>query len=218
MTNPDRLTLEALKAHTARAHVRAEKSGVVADLLRRRASAEAFTLFLRNLVPAYAALEEAIESRASAPPIAFIRFPEVERRAALEGDVAHMAGPDWRNLPLTPAAQDYAARIRHVAARQPELLIAHAYVRYFGDLNGGQILRRMIGEALNLPADALRFYDFTGIADMPAFIAQYRAAFERALDNVADPQAVLAEADSAFAFNIAVSNETQAFARELPAA
>ena len=217
MTNPEMLTLEALKARTARAHVRAEKSGIVADLLRRRASRDAFALFLRNLVPAYIALEEAIASRAGAP-VSFIHFPQVARRAALESDVAHMAGADWRDLPVMPAAADYAARIRHVAKRQPELLIAHAYVRYFGDLNGGQILKRLIGEALELPVEGLQFYDFPDIADMPSFLADYRAGFERALAAVADAESVLAEAETAFAFNIAVSNETQAYAQQLPAA
>lgn len=212
----DTLSLAALKARTARAHLRAEKSGIVADLLRRRATREAFVLFLRNLAPAYAALEDAL---AAAPaPAGSIRFAEVERSAALATDLAGFAGSGWRSLPVMPAAEAYAARIRDVGARSPELLIAHAYVRYFGDLNGGQILRRMIGETLALPAEALGFYDFPDIADMPAFQGGFRTAYERALGAVGDPEAVLAEAETAFEFNISVSEETQAFSRTAPAA
>lgn len=218
MSDADGLSLETLKSRTARAHVLAEKSGIVADLLRRRASHDAFALFLRNLAPAYAALEQSIDAGAGAPPVSFIHFPEIARSVALENDVARMAGGGWRDLPVMPAAQAYADRIRHVATAAPELLIAHAYVRYFGDLNGGQILKRLIGEALALPAEALRFYDFAQIADMPSFLAGYRAAFERALAGVSDAEGVLAEAEAAFAFNIAVSNETQAYAQRLPAA
>lgn len=212
----DILSLAALKARTAAAHLRAEKTGVVADLLRRRATRAAFVLFLRNLVPAYAALEEAL---AAAPaPAGGVRFAEVERSAALAADLAGLAGQGWRGLPVLPAAQAYAARIRDVGARDPERLIAHAYVRYFGDLNGGQILRRMIGETLALPAEALAFYDFPDIGDMPAFQADFRAAYERALGAVQDPEAVLAEAEMAFEFNISVSGETQVFSRAAPAA
>lgn len=216
MTMADRLSLAALKERTARAHVRAEKSGIVADLLRRRADRDAFVLFLRNLAPAYAMLEDAL---ATAPaPAGTIRFAEVERSAALAADLSGLSGNGWRDLPIMPAAEAYAARIREVGARNPELLIAHAYVRYFGDLNGGQILRRMIGETLALPAEALGFYDFPDIVDMPAFQAEFRAAYECALGAVRDPESVLAEAEAAFEFNISVSEETQAFSRAAPAA
>lgn len=206
MTNPDRLTLEALKARTAKAHVRAEKSGVIADLLRRRATRDSFVLLLRNLQPVYAALEQAIERLGKTPPVGLIDFPGVARSAALESDLVHMAGPSWRDLPVASAAQDYATRIHDVASSRPDLLLAHAYVRYFGDLNGGQILRKLIGEALNIAPDSLRFYDFSAIADMKAFLVAYRTAFEDALAMVGDRESVLSEAEAAFEFNISVSN------------
>lgn len=216
MTESARLSLADLKARTARAHVRAERSGVVADLLRRRSSREAFALLSRSLVPVYGALEQAL---AAAPaPAATIFFPEVARSAALARDLSRLAGASWRDLPETPAALSYAARIRDVGRQQPELLIAHAYVRYFGDLNGGQILKRMIAEALDLPADMFAFFEFPEIADMPAFLAGYRAAYERALAAVSNAEALLAEAETAFEFNISVSNEAQAFSQAAPVA
>lgn len=217
MTNPERLTLAALKARTARSHVRAEKSGVVADLLRKQASREAFVLLLRNLEPVYAALEDSLDRLATKSPVSLIHFPAVARQGALQGDLLRMAGPNWRELAIVPAAQDYAARVRDVAARQPDLLLAHAYVRYFGDLNGGQILRKLIGEALGIPAETLGFYDFSAIEAMKPFLALYRSAFEEALARVEDPELVLSEAEGAFEFNISVSNECQACARRLSA-
>lgn len=213
MTDPDRLSLHALKARTAHAHLRAEKSGVVADLLRKQANRESFVLLLRNLEPVYAALEDSLGGLASTSPVSLIRFPAVARRTALEGDLMQMAGPAWPGLEIVPSAHAYAERIRDVANRQPDLLLAHAYVRYFGDLNGGQILRKLIGEAFAIPVGALRFYDFSGIADMKPFLAAYRSAFERALAGVENPEMVLAEAEAAFEFNISVSNECQACAR-----
>lgn len=214
MTRIEGLSLAALKARTARAHVRAERSGVVADLLARRASRQTFALFLRNLAPAYAALESSLA--AAPPPVSALFCPGVARSAALERDLSSLAGPGWRDLAVTPAAGAYAARIRDLGRGRQELLVAHAYVRYFGDLNGGRILKRLVAEALGLPPDFLGFYDFPDIADMPAFLVAYRAGYERVLQSARDAEAVLAEAEAAFEFNIAVSEETQAYAHEAP--
>ena len=43
------------------------------------------------------------------------------------------------------------------------LLLAHAYVRYLGDLSGGQFIRRRIAKVYNLPSTGAgaKFYTFT---------------------------------------------------------
>ena len=61
MSDADGLSLETLKSRTARAHVLAEKSGIVADLLRRRANHDAFALFLRNLTSSLRTLDPRYE-------------------------------------------------------------------------------------------------------------------------------------------------------------
>ena len=69
-----------------------------------------------------------------------------------------MAGPNWRGTCDRSAAQDYAARVRDVAARQPgSPALAHAYVRYFGDLNGGQDFRFDRRGPWHIPAETLGF-------------------------------------------------------------
>ena len=45
---------QALPARTRTLHLRAERSGFVADLIRGRGSRTGYLLFLRNLQPAYA--------------------------------------------------------------------------------------------------------------------------------------------------------------------
>ncbi len=159
-----------LRRETSASHRRAERSGVVADILAGRVSRGAYALFLRNLAPAYDQLERGLARRAATPGVGALARPEVYRAAALAADLAHLHGPHWaRELPLLPAAERYAARIEAAEARGAgEGLIGHAYVRYLGDLSGGQALRRRLAKSLALPASALSFHDFPGIADPEA--------------------------------------------------
>ena len=59
---------------------------------------------------------------------------------------------------------DYVTRIADLAdSSDPSPLLAHAYVRYLGDLSGGQVIRRAIAKAYGVEsADSAgtRFYEF----------------------------------------------------------
>jgi heme oxygenase (biliverdin-producing, ferredoxin) len=58
----------------------------------------------------------------------------------------------------------YINRIESLSASEdPSPLLAHSYVRYLGDLSGGQTIRRTIGKAYNLDEashEGLEFYAF----------------------------------------------------------
>ena len=84
-------------------------------------------------------------------------------------------------------------------------LIAHTYVRYMGDLSGGQVLKRMLGRTLGIGPDGLSFYDFPGIDDVVAFKADYLAAISEAASTSADIKRVTDEAVAVFELNIDVS-------------
>lgn len=203
----------ALRQATAKIHIEAERSGIIAEIARKQVSREGLALFLRNLLPAYETLERGLARYAATPGVAEIARPELARTAALVHDIAALAGPDWRErLPVAPAAMRYAQRIAAAAQGDGARLIAHSYVRYLGDLSGGQILKRVIADTLDLEPGSLRFYDFPQISDLAEFKQAYRAAFDRAMRKVVDPQAILAEAVAAFAFNVEISNEVQASA------
>ena len=68
---------------------------------------------------------------------------------------------------ISPATQLYVDRINYLAQNDPDLLVAHAYVRYMGDLNGGQVLSRSIARTYNLDTeDGIHFYKFDGNAKL----------------------------------------------------
>lgn len=59
---------------------------------------------------------------------------------------------------------DYITRLQELSSLpDPSRLLAHAYVRYLGDLSGGQIIQRRIAKAYNLDpdrGDGTRLYEF----------------------------------------------------------
>jgi heme oxygenase (biliverdin-producing, ferredoxin) len=180
--------------------------GELRHLPSGRASRRGYALLLRNLLPAYHQLEQGLERHRRAPAVGAIAQPVLYRTSALEADLAGLCGPAWQQtLPLLPAGQSYAERIARVAEGDETRLIAHAYTRYLGDLSGGRILRRKLAESLGLGNTTLRFYEFSAIPDPGRYKIAYRAALDRAANEISDLAGVIDEAGIAFWCNIEVS-------------
>jgi heme oxygenase len=151
-------------------------------------------------------MEAELEARGGQPAFRRLAHPAVYRANAIETDLTALYGGLWADvLPLLPAGRRYAHRIEFIAQGDGNRLIAHVYTRYLGDLNGGQILKRLLGQSLGLEADALSFFDFPGIADMSQFKADYRSAIDLSAPEIADIGPVIEEAAIAFDLNIQVS-------------
>ena len=210
---PARL-LEALRERTADLHTRAERSGIIADMLHGRASRDGYVLMLRNLLPVYQALEQQLERHAGSSTIGQMVRPELARAGAIEADLTSLSA-EPSALPVLPATTRYVDAIDRAADGDGGRLVAHAYARYLGDLSGGQILRKLLARSLDLPPDALSFYEFPAIGDIAAFKAEYRAAIDRVGDEIGDFEAVVEEGATAFQLNIELSTALQTEAASL---
>ena len=209
--SPDSLAA-ALRQRTSALHIEAERSGFVADMLRGAVDRRSYALFLRNLLPAYRALERGLQAHAKAPVLQYLVRPELFRSDALEMDLKALAGEDWdTGLPTLPTAVNYSDRITFAAGEDGSLLIGHAYARYLGDLSGGQILKRLLAQNLDLDGDALRFYEFPAIADVAAYKLDYRKAIDRAGAALDDFSGIVSEGALAFGLNIALSQDVKAY-------
>ena len=195
---------QLLKTHTRSLHREAERSGVVRAILERTVTHNDYVLYLRNLHPVYRALERRITTWVDDEVRCALADPRLYRTRAIESDLESLAGPEWHiALPCLASAKSYANAIE---AAGEEELIAHAYVRYLGDLNGGQIVRRILGETLGLGNEANAFYRFDEIVD----IEGARVQFRRALDHCAATctmARVVEHACDAFMHNIAMTGE-----------
>ncbi|MER6469588.1 heme oxygenase (biliverdin-producing) [Streptomyces collinus] len=188
-------------------HVEAETSTFMGDLLAGRLGVAAFARYTEQLWFVYEALESTA-GRLAADPVAgpFVR-PELLRLPALERDLAHLRGPEWRStLSALPATRAYADRVRECAEDWPGGYVAHHYTRYLGDLSGGQVIRdraeRTWGFARK--GDGVRFYVFEDIANPAAFKRDYRERLDAVEADELERQRIVAECRRAFELNTGV--------------
>uniref|UniRef100_A0A6J0VAC3 heme oxygenase (biliverdin-producing) n=1 Tax=Pogona vitticeps TaxID=103695 RepID=A0A6J0VAC3_9SAUR len=202
---------ELLKEGTKESHDRAENTQFVKDFLKGRIKRELFKLGTAALYFTYSALEEEMERNKDEPVFTPLYFPlELHRKEALEKDLAYFYGEDWpEKVQCSEATRRYVDRIRHVGQHEPELLVAHAYTRYMGDLSGGQVLKKVAQRALKLPStgQGVHFYSFENISSAQQFKQLYRARLN-ALDlDKGTKERIVQEANKAFEFNMQVFEE-----------
>lgn len=189
-----------LRAATKELHTVVERAGVMQPLLRGQLPRTDYLRLLRNLHPIYHALETGLAQHAAHPQLRPLLQPSLQRQHALAQDLDDLYGPGWTHrLTTEPAAAAYATHLQELSATRPALLAAHVYVRYLGDLNGGQMLSRIVAKGLGLaPGAGLSFYDF-GPADQVAGLGQgLRQALDQIAPDEAAATALVDEACSAF--------------------
>lgn len=199
---PERLRLETRSLHAA-----TERTGAMAALLAGRLPRAGYVAMLCNLQAIYAALESALQVHEGSPAVAALQAGPLHRAGPLADDLAALHGPAWADeVPLAEAAAFYVARLQALktaaASTAAPVLVAHAYVRYLGDLHGGQVLQRLVGRQYGLSDEAgapgTRFYDFGPTPQVLALRQQLRAALGSLPFDEAEQDAVVAEACWAF--------------------
>lgn len=192
-----------LKEGTRRAHRWIERLTFVRSFLRGVLDGEQYQRLLVDLYYIYATLESALVQHQKHPAVAPMVLPQLFRTHSIAADLDVLAsrgiGRAWRMQPMSHAALLYTQRLRQLSEQRPELLVAHCYTRYLGDLSGGQILRRMAGLALGLgPSGGLSFYDFPQVTEPAQFKKEFRSRLDALPLSEAQRADVIAEAVRAF--------------------
>ncbi|KAG8905422.1 hypothetical protein FRB99_008968 [Tulasnella sp. 403] len=215
-----------LKESTKIAHEKAETSDGAKALLSGALPRDEYIRFLFALWHVYSALEAALDDCSEHPSIAPIYNPPILRRTeAISSDISWFlqtssTPSDWQRhpayrsfLPLPTAVRSYVSRIQTLAAQpDPTPLIAHAYVRYLGDLSGGQFIKRIIAKAYSTDGQGTNFYEFarpgSGVLDGRANsgdLLKLKAWFKQGMDDAVQidhaKRAVVDEAILTFRLN-----------------
>jgi len=188
-----------LRVATAAMHRRVERTPYMAGLLRGQLDRTHYVQLLQQLQALYAALEAALQQHAATPGVAPVVMPELFRQPALAADLQALGASSLPPAGLSRALQAYVARLSELSACKPGLLVAHAYVRYLGDLNGGQALRQVVRRALGLSDGAgTSFYDFGDNTARRQLEQRFRDGLEQIGRQCKDPAPLLEEAVAAF--------------------
>ncbi|KZP14754.1 heme oxygenase-like protein [Athelia psychrophila] len=211
-----------LREGTTAAHEAIEYSPGSTWLSRGELDKSEYTRLLMMLWHVYNALESALETHAGHPVLQHTHDPVLLARApALAEDIAFFLRcpvSTWQSNPAHTALllshpaplEAYESRIRALSeSGDAALLLAHAYVRYLGDLSGGQIIQRRVARAYDLDVatgDGMRFYKF-GATDEARSTKQlkewYRAGMNTGVGDDAHLKAeILAEANHVFELNM----------------
>lgn len=173
-----------LRAETHALHRQVERSAFVTLLVSGRMPKPAYNLLLRNLEPIYFELEAGMVRHSTHAGIRPVFQPTLFRLQALRRDLDVLHGESWRDdLPMSKACVAYVARLRYLQKFEPELLPAHAYVRYLGDLSGGQRLGAIVARSFGLPANegsnrGIDFYDFGEPEEVIELLKAFRAGLD----------------------------------------
>ncbi|KAF9363502.1 heme oxygenase (decycling) 1 [Mortierella sp. NVP85] len=157
-------------------------------------------------------MEKALDQHKDNPQLSLLYFPkELSRKEALEQDLEFFNGPDWREMltPVTPAQQAYINAIERCASSPtPELLAAHSYVRYLGDLSGGQVLAKRLQKFNDIPEDqGIAFYLFDEVEDANTFKEMFRIRLNQIEVSEELQQQIVEEAKETFLRNIDLFRE-----------
>ena len=200
---------QQLREGTTKSHSMAENVSFVKSFLGGVVDKKSYRRLVANLFFVYTAIEEEIEKNKNNTAIKAIYFPELRRKNSLIKDLNYYYGSNWVNqVEPSIATKNYIDRIHDIGKSQPELLIAHAYTRYMGDLSGGQILKKIAQNAMQLSgSQGTAFYDFEEINDDKTFKKIYREALDNAPINDMQIEQIIAEANLAFNLNMRVFQE-----------
>jgi heme oxygenase (biliverdin-producing, ferredoxin) len=213
-----------LRKETYNAHRSVERSPFMSALLLGQLERSAYVLFLRNLEPIYEALELGLMRHANKPFISLILKQPLLRLSSLHRDLEFFQGSSWRcDLPIVGACSAYVNHLCTLQDKMPQLLIAHAYVRYLGDLSGGQMLQKIVVRSLQLPDTdkGIDFYNFGDPYQVAALLSEFRTGLnliEEVGTGTGEKIDLVSEARFAFELHIQLFDDLAHICGILPAA
>ncbi|MEO7997515.1 MAG: biliverdin-producing heme oxygenase [Gemmatimonadaceae bacterium] len=209
MNTPSTPLSHRLRAETKEAHTTAERSGIMRSLLGGTISPIEYVRLLDNLAALYEALETELDAHSGNAALSGVSWNALRRLPSLQQDIAALTNSLHR-ADIKPSTRAYVEHLHALGRQSPELIFAHAYLRYLGDLYGGQIIRRIVvdtfGEGVD---DAISFYKFSNIRNLPEFKSEFRDAIDAITPEMANHDTLVAEAMRGYELHAQIFQELE---------
>jgi len=172
----------SLRELTKPKHDEIESMPFTQYMLSGKISVEDYAKFLYQMLFVYQAMEEVASNLGMLEDM-----PDLPRYYFIKHDYEELVGESIKHI-IFPATQEYCNYIKEI--KDPKNIIAHMYVRYMGDMAGGQQIKKLV------PGSG-SFYDFKNIRDL---IGKFRVKLS---DDMLDETIV------AFNYNIAITRQLE---------
>lgn len=153
--------MATLKELTWEFHKNAERSNFARKLLKGELTEEGYAEYLANQYFIYEALE-----RYSSKAGILNGIEDICRAEAIKADLDEL---EYGGFKIKDSAVEYSNWCKLLYEKRPEQLLAHIYVRHFGDLHGGQMIAKRV------PGSGA-YYKFNG--NEKELIAEVRSRLE----------------------------------------
>jgi len=198
------------RASTSQIHKEAEQRPFMRAFFGGVLPRNAYIGWLARQSHLYRALEAALDALPTERPDHGLVPRTLYRTARIEVDLDHLTDGSWRARDhLTAATRQYVERIE--AARSvPAGVVAHAWLRYMGNVGGRDTLRRLAAASIGAvdgADDGLAFTDFAAVGEIRPFFADFHGRLDSLPLTEAEKAAAVAEADAGFRLNIALTDE-----------
>lgn len=196
------LLSKRLYEETKSAHEQVESMSFILSLRDQKLLEKEYVQYLADLKVVYEALEECMRSNLDIPSIKVLYDDKLCRKKSLETDLKSFQAEGCHP---TEAAMDYVRHLKDLAKKTPFLLLAHAYVRYMGDLSGGRMMKKFVEQLF--PGEHTAFYNFDdllGVNALGAKFVEYKNAWKNQLDSLnftdSEKLALINEAKTGFEY------------------
>ena len=129
----------SLKELTKQNHSNAERSWFAGRMFSGEITNPEYAIYLKQQYESYKALEDRFEN---IPLDSEVKFPDerIKRSQSIYKDLIEI-DPNGDTLPILASTSSYGIYIKTCPE---DLLYAHVYVRYLGDLKGGQMIAKRV--------------------------------------------------------------------------
>lgn len=199
-----------LRASTAEIHKEAEQRPFMRAFFGGVLPRDAYIGWLARQWHLYRTLETALDAIPPDRPEHGLVPTVLYRTTRIEADLDHLTDRLWRTGDhLTQATGAYVQRIESTFTF-PAGLLAHAWLRYMGNVGGRDVLRRIVAGSIGAAdgdARGLAFTDYSALGEIRPFFADFHTKLDGLALAAADKAAAVGEADAGFRLNIALTDE-----------